>query len=57
VLIRVFIRPLPDVPHQIHDTERTCSQRVRAAVIWAWQRTAFLRNRNGGCIPVITPRI
>ena len=35
VLVLEFVGPLPDIPNQIHDVERTRAQWVSNTVVWA----------------------
>jgi len=57
MFIDVFVRPLPNIAYQIHHSERARAGRVTVYLVWSAQRSALIRRRNGGSLPLVAPRI
>src|SRR6267378_4857598 len=57
MFVRELFRPLPDVTDEVHHPKRTGSFRMSADRIGTAHRAVLILLRNGGCVPLVAPRI
>src|SRR5262249_22626023 len=55
MFVDVFIGPLPDVAHQIHNAERARSTRVCGDAVGTSHVPAFVRRRDDRRVPLVAP--
>src|SRR2546425_3970792 len=57
VVVRIFVRPLPDVACEVFHPERAGAARMSGNIIGAAKNTPLFRKGYGGCVPLLSPGI